>query len=214
MNKKNRKKHSKNIVIDLTKEKINFTFDKKGVFNLYLFDYCKENRMCQINIYLRNEVVVNIYCLILVHLKKEKIVLNLYHHNKNSQSFIKAKLFAAKEANITFNCFSKVEKNITKNNLEQNIDGYIFDDSAAIDVIPSLTTTTSGSKARHSVNLGKINPKISFYLNSKIIKNSQIYKLFLLNFFIQSNFLIIFKEKKIIETIENFFKITNSKYEY
>ena len=210
----NKKKHNENIIIDLTKKKINFTFDKKGNFNLYLYNCCKKNHMCEINIYLKNIVIVNIYCLILAYLKTEKIILNIYHCKKKSQSFVKTKLFAAKNANIIFNCFSKNKKNITKSILEQNIDGFVLDDTAQINVIPSLTTQTNNSNAKHTVNLGKINQKILFYLNSKTIKNSQIHKLYLLNFFMQSNFLIIFKEKKIIETIENFFKITNSGYEY
>ena len=67
-------------------------------------------------------------------------------------------------------------------------------------------------KTKVSVEGIKIDPKILFYLSSKAIKNSQIYELFLRNFFIQSNFLTIFKEKKIIETIENFFMITDNEY--
>ena len=212
MTNKDKKKVTKNIIIDPTKKKINLTFDKAGVFNLYLFDYCKKKHVCQINIYLKNRIIVNIYCLILEYLQTEKITINVYHCKKKSQSFVKAKLFASKKANLIFNCFSRIEKNIIENNLEQSIDGFIFDDTAKIDVIPSLTTQTNNSNAKHNVNLGKIDPKILFYLSSKAIKNSQIYKLFLLNFFIQSNFLTIFKEKKIIETIENFFTITDNEY--
>lgn len=209
----NKKKYVKNIIIDLTKRKINFIFNKKGIFNLYLFNYCKKNHTSQINIYLKNQVIVNIYCLILVCLKTEKITLNIFHCTKNSQSFIKTKLFAAKNATVIFNCFSKIANNVIKNSINQHIDGFILDDTAKIDVIPSLATQTNNSKVKHSVNLGKVNPRILFYLNNKTIKNSQIYKLFLLNFFMQSNFLTIFKEKRIIEIIENFFKITNSEYE-
>ena len=212
MTNKDKKKVTKSIIIDPTKKKINLTFDKAGVFNLYLFDYCKKKHVCQINIYLKNRIIVNIYCLILVYLQTEKITINVYHCKKKSQSFVKAKLFASKKANLIFNCFSRIEKNIIENNLEQSIDGFIFDDTAKIDVIPSLTTQTNNSNAKHNVNLGKIDPKILFYLSSKAIKNSQIYKLFLRNFFIQSNFLTIFKEKKIIETIENFFTITDNEY--
>lgn len=212
MTNKDKKKVTKSIIIDPTKKKINLTFDKAGVFNLYLFDYCKKKHVCQINIYLKNRIIVNIYCLILVYLQTEKITINVYHCKKKSQSFVKAKLFASKKANLIFNCFSRIEKNIIENNLEQSIDGFIFDDTAKIDVIPSLTTQTNNSNAKHNVNLGKIDPKILFYLSSKAIKNSQIYQLFLLNFFIQSNFLTIFKEKKIIETIENFFTITDNEY--
>lgn len=212
MTNKDKKKVTKNIIIDPTKKKINLTFDKAGVFNLYLFDYCKKKHVCQINIYLKNRIIVNIYCLILVYLQTEKITINVYHCKKKSQSFVKAKLFASKKANLIFSCFSRIEKNIIENNLEQSIDGFIFDDTAKIDVIPSLTTQTNNSNAKHNVNLGKIDPKILFYLSSKAIKNSQIYKLFLLNFFIQSNFLTIFKEEKIIETIENFFTITDNEY--
>ena len=211
---RNKKKNDKNIIVDLTKKKINFTFAKEGIYNLYLYNYCKKNHMCEINIYLKNKIIVNVYCLILAHLKTEKIILNIHHYKKNSQSFVKTKLFAAKKANIIFNCFTKIEKNVDKNNLNQKIDGFILDDTAQINVIPSLTTQTNNSNAEHTVNLGKINQKILFYLNSKTIKNSQIHKLFLLNFFIQSKFLIIFKEKKIIESIEKFFKIANEKYEY
>ena len=209
---KNKKKEGKNIIIDFTKKKINLVFDKVDIFNVYLFNCCKKNHICQINIYLKNEVIVNVYCLILVYLQSEKIILNVHHYNKKAQSFIKAKLFVAKKANLTFNCFSKAEKNITKNNLEQNIDGFILDDTAKIDIVPSLAIQTNNSNAKHNVNLGKIHPKILFYFGNRAIKNSQIYRLFLLNFFIQSDFLIIFKEKKIIETIENFFKITNNEY--
>lgn len=212
MTTKDKKKVTKNIIIDPTKKKINLTFNKAGVFNLYLFNYCKKKHVCQINIYLKNRIIVNIYCLILVYLQTEKITINVYHYKKKSQSFVKAKLFATKKANLIFNCFSRIEKNIIENNLEQSIDGFIFDDTAKIDVVPSLTTQTNNSIAKHNVNLGKIDPKILFYLSSKAIKNSQIYKLFLRNFFIQSNFLTIFKEKKIIETIENFFMITDNEY--
>ena len=212
MTNKDKKRVTKNIIIDPTKKKINLTFDKAGAFNLYLFDYCKKKHVCQINIYLKNRIIANIYCLILVYLQTEKITINVYHCKKKSQSFVKAKLFASKKANLIFNCFSRIEKNIIENNLEQSIDGFIFDDTAKIDVVPSLTTQTNNSIAKHNVNLGKIDSKILFYLSSKAIKNSQIYKLFLLNFFIQSNFLTIFKEKKIIETIENFFMITDNEY--
>ena len=212
MTTKDKKKVTKNIIIDPTKKKINLTFNKAGVFNLYLFNYCKKKHVCQINIYLKNRIIVNIYCLILAYLQTEKITINVYHYKKKSQSFVKAKLFATKKANLVFNCFSRIEKNIIENNLEQSIDGFIFDDTAKIDVVPSLTTQTNNSIAKHNVNLGKIDPKILFYLSSKAIKNSQIYKLFLLNFFIQSNFLTIFKEKKIIEAIENFFMITDNEY--
>lgn len=212
MTTKDKKKVTKNIIIDPTKKKINLTFNKAGVFNLYLFNYCKKKHVCQINIYLKNRIIVNIYCLIFVYLQTEKITINVYHYKKKSQSFVKAKLFATKKANLIFNCFSRIEKNIIENNLEQSIDGFIFDDTAKIDVVPSLTTQTNNSIAKHNVNLGKIDPKILFYLSSKAIKNSQIYELFLRNFFIQSNFLTIFKEKKIIETIENFFMITDNEY--
>ena len=212
MTNKDKKKVTKNIIIDTTKKKINLTLDKAGVFNLYLFDYCKKKHVCQIKICLKNRILVNIYRLIMIYLQTEKITINVYHCKKKSQSFVKAKLFASKKANLIFNCFSRIEKNIIENNLEQSIDGFIFDDTAKIDVIPSLTTQTNNSNAKHNVNLGKIDPKILFYLSSKAIKNSQIYKLFLRNFFIQSNFLIIFKEKKIIETIENFFTITDNEY--
>jgi Fe-S cluster assembly scaffold protein SufB len=61
-------------------------------------------------------------------------------------------------------------------------------------VLPSLDMFSNNLIAKHTVNIGQINPEVIFYLNTKRLNKQQIYE-FLINNFIKDIQPYLFKFK-------------------
>ncbi len=145
----------------------------------------KESIKKTVKVILRNNNKVNIYCLILGDRSLKEINLNLVHKGDNSISNIYVKALANHASNIKVNCFSSASKKTSKNEINQMIDGLMFDDKSTIKALPCLDINIDNVIAKHTVNVGQIDPEIIFYLNSKGLSKTQAYQ-FLIDSFISN----------------------------
>lgn len=152
--------------------------------NLYLVANDNQDVKKDINLTLANNNEVNLYCLILA--SKTAKTFNIYfnHKGNNSTSNIYVKSLANNNANIKINCVSRCEFKTHKNTINQVIDGLIFDNESSIQALPCLDINIDDITAKHTVNIGQVDPEIIFYLNTKGLSNLQAYQ-FLIDSFIK-----------------------------
>lgn len=191
-----------NFIINLKWAKNEFLFDHKNIFNLYLFDPNGNNSTNSINITLKNQAKLNIYCLIFANNKTKNYFLKINHEGNYNKSLIKTLIFSRNKANVSFNCFASSKNK--KNCAQQIINGVVLDNSARITITPSLNIKSNDSIAKHLVNLGQLDQENLFYLNCKGITKKDYYKLLIERFCFENNFLSIFSEQKIIKELNKF----------
>lgn len=151
------------------------------------------NKKIMVN--LLNFCYVNFYFFIIANNSKIQIDLHVNHYKNNSTSNIFVKSLVTNSSNVSINCVSWAKTKTCKNIINQQIDGLIFDKSSKMTVLPSLDICSNNLIAKHTVNIGQINPEIIFYLNTKGLNNYQIYK-FLINNFIRDIQPFLTKYKK------------------
>lgn len=162
-------------------ENIDLTDNQKVNFYLVANDSLDLEKDIKIN--LKNNNVVNIYCLILSSKKTKTININLNHNGNNSQSNIYVKALANNSASIKVNCVSNCKTKTHKNSINQVIDGLIFDNESLIQALPCLDINIDDIVAKHTVNIGQVDPEIIFYLNTKGLSTLEAYQ-FLIDSFI------------------------------
>ncbi|MBQ0045728.1 MAG: SufD family Fe-S cluster assembly protein [Mycoplasma sp.] len=151
--------------------------------NFYLVANSSSDVCKNININLKNENILNIYCLVLSSNKTKVININLNHNGNNSQSNIYVKALANNKATIKVNCVSNCQTKTHKNIINQVIDGLIFDNESLIQALPCLDINIDDIVAKHTVNIGQVDPEIIFYLNTKGLSSLEAYQ-FLIDSFI------------------------------
>jgi len=153
--------------------------------NIYLISNSNENINKDININLKNDNIVNLYCLILGDGNLKVFNFNMHHEGNYSKSNIIVKALANHKAIIKVNCVSSANKNTSKNEINQYIDGLMFDDASSIHALPCLDINIDDITAKHTVNIGQVDPEIIFYLNSKGLNKTEAYQ-FLIDGFISN----------------------------
>lgn len=151
--------------------------------NIYLVSNGTDNLNKTVTLSLGNNNIVNIYCLVLSNHQNKVINFNVDHHGNNSVSNIYVKALANNNAIIKVNCVSRNETKTNKNTINQMIDGLIFDDESLIQALPCLDINVDDITAKHTVNIGQVDPEIIFYLNTKGLNNIEAYQ-FLIDSFL------------------------------
>lgn len=162
-------------------ENISFSNDQKA--NLFLVINEVKDLKKTINLTLKNNNLVNIYCLILANKSNKFLNINIDHKGNNSQSNIYVKSLANNKSHVKVNCVSSCQSKTNKNIINQTIDGLIFDNDSTIQALPCLDININDIVAKHTVNIGQVNPEIIFYLNTKGLSKLEAYQ-FLIDSFI------------------------------
>ncbi len=93
--------------------------------------------------------------------------------DQNSIVNIQAKIFGIRQSFSKININSSIPKNAEKIVLNQDINGFIFNDGATIVATPSMLVDNNKIVANHSVNIGSINPEKLFYIKSRGISKAK-----------------------------------------
>lgn len=163
----------------------NINLENNQKVNLYFVSNDKKDITKTINLSLKNNTEVNLYCLVLANAKTKVLNINFHHLGNNSNSNIYVKSLANNKATIRVNCVSSCKSKTTKNVINQTIDGLIFDDQSLIQALPCLDININDIVAKHTVNIGQVDPEIIFYLNTKGLSNLEAYQ-FLIDSFISN----------------------------
>lgn len=164
-----------------TNQKIDLKNNEK--VNIYLVSNKRENCNKNLDIYLHNNNEVNLYGLVLGKGSTKIFNFNLHHLGNNSTSNIFVKALANNKAIINVNCVSSNLPKTKKNIINQQIDGLMFDDESIIKALPCLDINVDNVTAKHTVNIGQIDPEIIFYLNTKGLSEIDAYQ-FMIDSFI------------------------------
>jgi len=153
--------------------------------NIYLISNKNENINKDLTLNLVNNNIVNLYCLILGDGNQKTFNFNFHHNGNFSKSNIYVKALANHKSLIKINCVSSAKAKTAKNEISQYIDGLMFDDESNIQALPCLDINIDDIVAKHTVNIGQVDPEIIFYLNSKGLSKTQAYQ-FLIDGFISN----------------------------
>ncbi|MDR3330143.1 MAG: SufD family Fe-S cluster assembly protein [Mycoplasmataceae bacterium] len=146
--------------LSLTIDKTN---DKAQIF---FIDTAKNDTNINLNFHICEDVQFTIYIYTLNAGFKKNIKVKISHESKSvSNTIIKA--LASSNAKTQIDLVSVANKNVVNLETNQSIDGVIFDNSAQINVTPSMLIDTNVIKASHSVNIGNVNPDQLFYLMAR-----------------------------------------------
>lgn len=174
-----------NIYLQNNNEKQKFDLSNNQTVNLYFVANDAKDLEKDIEINLLNNNEVNLYCLVLSNKRTKIINVNINHFGNNSTSNIYVKALANNSATIKINCVSGCQTKTKTNTINQTIDGLIFDDNSLIQALPCLDININDIMAKHTVNIGQIDPEIIFYLNTKGLNNLEAYQ-FLIDSFINN----------------------------
>ncbi|MCQ2957020.1 MAG: SufD family Fe-S cluster assembly protein [Mycoplasmoidaceae bacterium] len=163
-------------------ENLSLTNNQKA--NIYFVANDKKDMQKTINISLKNNNEINIYCLLLASKTTKILNINVNHFGNDSTSNIHVKSLANNHATIKVNCISNCAKKTNGNTINQLIDGLIFDNESTIQALPCLDININDIVAKHTVNIGQVDPEIIFYLNTKGLSKLEAYQ-FLIDSFIQ-----------------------------
>jgi len=174
---------SSNIFItNLTKpEAISLQNNQKA--NIYIVANGKDNCNKELEIILQTKSEANLYVLVIGNGNQKFFNFKFNHIGNNSKSNIYVKALASNKALIKIDCNSKIKEGSHKNEASQTIDGLIFDNQSQIQALPMLDIDTDDITAKHTVNIGQIDPEIIFYLNTKGLSTLEAYQ-FLIDSFI------------------------------
>lgn len=154
--------------VEIINIKKNQKINKKIVnsLNIVLTDISNNNIDQNFNFSVAENSTLNIHCL-LVNSNKQKSHIFTINQQKNSTVNIYVKAFGFNQSNTKVIIDSKIPKNAENIVLNQEINGYIFDDGSTIIATPSMLVDNNKIVANHSVSIGSINPEKLFYLMSK-----------------------------------------------
>ncbi len=172
-----------NIFITKLNNKQRINLKNNQTVNVFVVTNDKNKMHKNLDIILKNNNKVNIYCLILASGTTKEINFNLFHNGNNSVSNIYVKALANHKSLVKVNCMSNAKAKTKKNEINQLIDGLMFDDKSQIKALPCLDINIDNVIARHTVNIGQVDPEIIFYLNSKGLSTVKAYQ-FLIDSFI------------------------------
>lgn len=173
-----------NIFLQSNKSHDTINLKSKQKVNVYLVANEEKDMQKTIDINVINNNIVNVYCLILSSGKHKKVDININHHGDASISNIYVKTLVNNAAIVKVNCISNCATKTHKNQINQTIDGLMFDDKSLIQALPCLDINIDDIMAKHTVNIGQVDPEIIFYLNSKGLSTLEAYQ-FLINSFIK-----------------------------
>lgn len=134
--------------------------------DLVITDISDKNIDDVLNFSVKQNCVLNIHCLI-VNSKFDKSYTFAINQEKNSTVNIYVKCFGFNSSSTKVFIDSKIPKSAENILLNQEINGYIFNDNSTILAIPSMLVDNNKIVANHSVSVGSINPEKLFYLTCK-----------------------------------------------
>ena len=106
-----------------------------------------------------------------------------FRFNQGSKSKVSmfAKCFVSKNAKISLDGDIVVNRKTEAVIAEQEINGFVFSDSASISTTPALIIDTNNVKASHAVNIARIEPSKIFYLETKGLDKAQAINMLIMN---------------------------------
>ena len=106
-----------------------------------------------------------------------------FRFNQGSKSKVSmfAKCFVSKNAKISLDGDMVVNRKTEAVIAEQEINGFVFSDSASISTTPALIIDTNNVKASHAVNIARIEPSKIFYLETKGLDKAQAINMLIMN---------------------------------
>lgn len=156
---------------------------KKQTVNFFLLDIEQKNVDINLNFDLPNESKMNLFCLVSNIGFDKKINININHLGDNSCSICEIRAINKEAASSHFLVKTNANQNLKNIEIKQNIEGILLDDNSTILAIPSLNVNTDSINAFHSVNVGKINPNIVFYLMSRKFNLVNTYSIIFRSYF-------------------------------
>ena len=146
----------------------------------YLFDLNDQKTSANLTFNVKSGVNLTFYILsvnnALTHNFKFK-----FNQEPISKLSMFAKCFASKKAIITLDGDIIVGKNTTSVVADQEINGFVFSDTASISTTPALIIDTNNVKASHAVNIARIEPSKIFYLETKGMDKAQAINMLIMN---------------------------------
>lgn len=173
-----------NIFLKNNNEVETISLNNKQKANIYFVANEQKDITKTLNLKLKNNNEVNIYCLLLANKNNKILNINVDHVGNNSTSNIYVKSLANNHATVKVNCISNCASKTKKNTINQVIDGLIFDNDSTIQALPCLDININDIVAKHTVNIGQVDPEIIFYLNTKGLSKLEAYQ-FLIDSFIK-----------------------------
>ncbi len=160
------------------------SFSSNQKANIYFVANDQKDIHKTLDIKLKNNNEVNIYCLLIANKNSKILNINVNHIGNGSVSNIYVKSLANNHASVKVNCVSNCSTKTNKNTINQMIDGLIFDNDSTIQALPCLDININDIVAKHTVNIGQVDPEIIFYLNTKGLSKLEAYQ-FLIDSFIK-----------------------------
>ncbi|MCF0227324.1 MAG: SufD family Fe-S cluster assembly protein [Malacoplasma sp.] len=104
-----------------------------------------------------------------------------FNQESKSKVLMYSKCFVSNKAHIKLDGDIVVAKNTKEVIAEQEINGFVFSDSASISTTPALIIDTNNVKASHAVNIARIEPSKIFYLETKGFDKAEATNMLIMN---------------------------------
>ena len=166
-------------VFDANKD-IKRTIEVEKDSTYYLFDLNDQKTSANLTLNVKSDVNLTFYILSVNNALTHNFKFKFNQESKSKLSMF-AKCFASKKAIITLDGDIVVGKNTTQVVADQEINGFVFSDTASISTTPALIIDTNNVKASHAVNIARIEPSKIFYLETKGLDRAQAINMLIMN---------------------------------
>ena len=146
----------------------------------YLFDLKDNNTKTNIVFNIKANVSLIFYVLSVNNELKHNFNFKFNQQSKSKVQMF-AKCFVSKTANISLDADIVVPSKTQQVVAEQEINGFVFSDTASISTTPALVIDTNNVKASHAVNIARIEPSKIFYLETKGFDKAQAINMLIMN---------------------------------
>ena len=146
----------------------------------YLFDLDDKNTNTDLIFNVKSDTSLTFYILSVNNDATHNFKFKFNQESKSKVSMY-AKCFVSNEAKIKLDGDIIVPKNVKEVIAEQEINGFVFSDTASISTTPALIIDTNNVKASHAVNIARIEPSKIFYLETKGLDRAQAINMLIMN---------------------------------
>ena len=146
----------------------------------YLFDLDDKKTKTNLTFNVKPNVSLTFYILSVNNALTHDFKFKFNQGSKSKVSMF-AKCFVSKNAKISLDGDIVVNRKTEAVIAEQEINGFVFSDSASISTTPALIIDTNNVKASHAVNIARIEPSKIFYLETKGLDKAQAINMLIMN---------------------------------
>ena len=169
---------SSNILIANKNTKKTIEISKDSIY--YLFDLDDKKTKTNLTFNVKPNVSLTFYILSVNNALTHDFKFRFNQGSKSKVSMF-AKCFVSKNAKISLDGDIVVNTKTEAVIAEQEINGFVFSDSASISTTPALIIDTNNVKASHAVNIARIEPSKIFYLETKGLDKAQAINMLIMN---------------------------------